>query len=411
MLSKLLSFNVFDAENRCVRLSDLSVALLDSDYPPITNIFFEMNKKLMKVAWKNVQSVNLKEKKFIIADLDSAEEVSLAGKNDYVLLKHEILDALLLDLENRRPIRANDLLIEKVDANWLLRAADNSIGAILRRISFGFYNHVSANLLDWKYVEFLRGNPAAVSSGAGYHLRITRLPPGDIAQLINYLPYLHAAELLTLLPNEKAVKTLEVLPLERRLQIFEELDEVEAVGLLALMAPDAAADLVGLLQTEMMSKYLGLLPKKQSDRLVELLRYADDTVGGIMTNDIAFLPENLTVSAARTRMRESFGTADFIYLIYVISDERERTLRGVISIRSLLSEDDDRKIGEIMDPYISTLSAFDEVNAAAYRVVDSQLAAMPVVGTKRELIGAVTIDAAIMQIAPGTSAETLRIFS
>jgi Mg/Co/Ni transporter MgtE len=64
-----------------------------------------------------------------------------------------------------------------------------------------------------------------------------------------------------------------------------------------------------------------------------------------------------------------------------------------------------------MDPYIATLRSIDDVNEAAYRVVDSQLPAMPVVGLNKELVGAVTIDAAIMQIAPTTSAEALRIFS
>ena len=411
MLSKLIGFNVVDVERRCAGLSDLSVALLDSDYPAVTNIFFETDEKLLKLPWEAVKSLNIKEKRFEVGSFDEAEQVSIAAKNEYVLLKHEILDALLLDLENRRPIRANDLRLKETEGCLYLRAADNSIGAILRRISFGFYRYVGKNMLDWKYVEFLRGNPEAVINGAGYHLRITRLPPGEIAQLINYLPYLHAAELITLLPDEKAVKILEVLPIERRLQIFEELDEKEAIIMLTMMAPDAAADLVGLLQTEMMGKYLGLLPKKQSGRIVELLRYPEDSVGAIMTNDIAFLSENLTVGEARQQMRELFSKTDFIYLIYVVSDEQNRTLRGVVSLRSLFSEADERKLNEIMDPYISTLNSIDEVNEAAYRVVDSQLAAMPVVGSKRELVGAVTIDAAIMQIAPGTSAEALRIFS
>ena len=413
MLSKLSRFDVIDEKGGSARLADLSVALLDSDYPPVTNLFYETaDKKFMKLPWETVESVDRKNRKIKVTDLGKAEEVSTEAKNNYVLLRHEILDALLLDLENRRPIRANDLLLEEADGGLRLRAADSSLSAILRRISFGFYNHVSEDgIYDWKYVEFLRGTPDAVRSGAGYHLRITRMPPGDIAQLINFLPYLHAAELITLLPDEKAVKTLEVMPLERRLQVYEELETEQAIRLLALMAPDAAADLVGLLQTEMMKEYLESLPRKQSDRIVELLRYPEETVGGIMTNDIVFLPGNITVAEARAQMRERFSQADFIYLIYIISDDEKRTLSGAMSLRSLFSEEDEKKLEEIMDPYISTLSSLDEVNAASYRVVDSQLAAMPVIGMNRELIGAVTIDAAINQIAPGTSAEALRIFS
>lgn len=412
MLSKLSHFDIVDEKGSSARLADLSVALLDSDYPPVTNLFYETDKKFMKLSWETVESVDWKNRKIKVSNLGEAEEVSTVAKNNYVLLRHEILDALLLDLENRRPIRANDLMLEESDGGLQLRAADSSLGAILRRISFGFYNHISEDgIYDWKYVEFLRGTPDAVRSGAGYHLRITRMPPGDIAQLINFLPYLHAAELITLLPDEKAVKTLEVMPLERRLQVYEELETEQAIRLLALMAPDAAADLVGLLQTDMMKEYLENLPRKKGERIIELLRYPEETVGGIMTNDIVFLPGNITIAEARTRLRERFSQADFIYLIYIISDEEKRTLSGAISLRSLFSEDDGKKLEEIMDPYISTLNSIDEVNAASYRVVDSQLAAMPVIGINRELIGAVTIDAAINQIAPGTSAEALRIFS
>ncbi len=411
-LSEFSQFEVTDEKGDCAKLADLSVALLDGDYPPVTNLFYETGGKFMKLPCETVENIDLKNRKIKVSDLGAAKEVSVEAKNEYVLLNHEILDALLLDLENRRSIRANDLILEQTDNGLELRAADSSLGAILRRISFGFYKRISEDgIYDWKYVEFLRGNPDAARSGAGYHLRINRMPPGEIAQLINFLPYLHAAELITLLPDEKAVKTLEVMPLERRLQVFEELETEQAIRLLTLMAPDAAADLVGLLQTEMMKLYLEKIPRTQSERIIQLLRYPEDTAGGIMTNDIVYLPGDITVAEARLRMGGSFSRADFIYLIYIISDEDKRILNGVISLRSLFSEADDKKLEEIMDPYIATLHPTDEVNAAAYRVVDSQLAAMPVVKIDRELVGAVTIDAAINQIAPGTSAEALRIFS
>lgn len=412
MLSKLFSYEIVDAQNRRAKLFDLSVVLLESDYPPVTNIFYQTDGKFMKLPWEKVESVDWRGKQIEVNDLSEAEEVSPEAKNEYVLLRHEILDALIIDLKNRTSFRANDLRFEKVENGLELVAVDGSISAILRRISFGFYNYLSrGGLFDWKYVEFLRGDPAAVRNGAGYHLRITRMPPGEIAQLAGYLPYLHAAELITLLPDEKAVKTLEIMPLERQLQIFEELEKDEAVSLLTLMASDAAADLVGLLQTQTMKEYLELLPQEQSARIVDLLRYPEDTAGGIMTNDIAFLPKDLTIAAARKRLRERFGKADFIYLIYIVEDEETRALRGVISLRDLFSANDEQKLEEIMDPYISTLSSIDDVRKAAFRVIDSQLPAMPVLGLNKKLLGAITIDAAIMKIAPTAGGEALRIFS
>lgn len=412
MLSKILTFKVRDKKGKIAKLSDLSVALLENDYPLVNNLFYEKDEKFMKLPWEKVESVDWRGKTIKVADLDEAEEVSLASKNEYVLLRREILDALIIDLEKRGSFRANDLRFEKIENGLQLIEVDSSLSAILRRISFGFYNYLSRNALyDWKYVEFLRGDPAAVRNGAGYNLRITRMPPGEIAQLAGYLPYLHAAELITLLPDKKAVKALEIMPIERQLQIFEELDEDDAVSLLTLMSPNAAADLVGLLKTITMKEYLERLPQDKSSCIVELLRYPGDTAAGIMTNDIAFLPRDLTVAEAWKRLRERFSEADFIYLIYIVEDVETKALRGVVSLRDLFKASDERKLEDIMDPYVSTLNSIDNVREAAYRVIDSQLPAMPVLGINRKLLGAVTIDAAIGQITPATSGERLKIFS
>jgi Mg/Co/Ni transporter MgtE len=266
-------------------------------------------------------------------------------------------------------------------------------------------------LYDWKYVEFLRGNPQAARHEAGKHLRITRLPPGEIALLTNQIPYLHAAELLILLPDPLAADTLESMLPERQLQVFEELDEEQSVRILALMAPDNAADLVGRLNLEEMQSLLHTLPKRRSERIIDLLRYPEDTVGGIMTNDMVTVPRNLTVAEARRYLREKLKGPDFVFYVYAVESEETQKLCGLLSLRNLLTEDDDRKLEDIMDPFVSTLDPLDSAINAAYRVIDSGLAAMPVVGREGKLVGIVPVDVAIEQIAPDGAARQLRIFA
>jgi magnesium transporter len=412
LLSDLLRFDVADESGQRQKLVDLSVTLLEGDYPDVTNIFYAWNGQTRRLPWAAVNNLSEDKKCINVSSLESGEKSSIEGTKDYVLLRCEIMDALVLDLQNRRSIRANDLQLEYDAGTLCLKAADTSLSAVLRRITRGLYNrHSSGGLYDWKYVEFLRGDPAAVRHGAGYHLRINRLPPGEIAQLAGTVPYLHAAELITLLPDNKAARTLEVMPLNRQLQVFEELDEETAVRLLAIMAPDAAADLVGLIETKTMRSYLEQIPRKQSERIVELLRYSEESVGGIMTNDILCLEESLTVARAREKLGSSIDEADFVYLIYIVGDAKNRDLRGMVPLKTMFAADDNKKLGEIMDSYISTLAPNDPAREASYRVIGSQLAAMPVVGENRKLVGALTIDAAIMQITPVTYSESLRIFS
>jgi CBS domain-containing protein len=414
MLSYLLRFAVTDEKQNRARLTDLSVALLDADHPNVTQLFFlSPDNKIMRLDWSAVKTIDPRRRRIVVEDLEAGVECMSEEIKGEVLLAHDVLDALILDLLNRRTTRANDLLLEETGDGLRLRAVDASFGAMLRRISFGYYKRVTEKeLYDWKYVEFLRGDPAAVDNGAGYRLRITRLPVGEIAQLADYLPYLHAAELLTLLPDPQAADVLEALPLNKQLQIIEEFSETDAVGLLGLMAPNLAADLMARLHTTTMKRYLEIMPRKKSERIIELLRYPENTVGGVMINDMIYTRADLTVKEAREHLRERLKEPDFVNLIFLVDDEENRRLRGVVSLRHLLTEADDCRLEEIMHRFVQSLNPTDAALEAAYRLSGSQLSAMPVTNADGRLLGVMTIDAAIPLIATSASdVQGVRIFS
>jgi len=413
MFSQLRRFVLTDGQ-RQVKLSDASVALLESEYPPVTRLYFLTgDKERRSIPWSAVKEFDAGKRAIMVRSLAEASASRAEPPKKEALLGEDILDALLLDLQNRTATRANDLWVTFEDGQLALTAADVGMWGMLRRLTLGRYGPVRKTALhDWKYVEFLRGDPQAFKDGEGYHLRVARLPPGEIARLSDFLPYLHASELITLLPDAKAVDTVEALSPARQLQVFEELDEKQALSLLEIMAPDVAADLLGRLPTSTMRRYLNRLPKTQSERLIDLLRYPEHTVGGIMTNDVVSAPARLKVAQARGTLREALKTPDFVHNIYVVTDEKTRELQGVISLRHLFTAEDDELLKDIMDPYLSTLHPLDDANEGAYRVIDSHVAALPVVGEKGELIGLVTIDAAIAQVAPPDwRSQAPRIFS
>lgn len=414
MLSQLQRFLIHDEHGRQAGLCDLSVALLEGDHPPVTCLYYvDAKNRKRSIPWEDVSSVDWRKRRIRVADLDKAGKETTESMSKAVLLADGILDALVLDLQNRRATRANDLLLEEEGDQLQLRAADTGFGAILRRLTGGRYGPLAkSTLYDWKYVEFLRGDPEAVRSEGGKHLRISRLPPGEIARLTDFLPYLHAAELITLLADPKAADTLERMSPERQLQVFEELDEDQALRLLALMAPDIATDLVARLHVKTMRRYLERLPRKKADRLIELLRYPEDTVGGIMTNEVVYVRGNLTVAEAREKLRPALKNPDFVYFIYIVDNEAARRLRGAVSLRDMVNAPDEQKLEEVMDPYLITLGPLEPAHESSHRVLESHMAALPVVGEDKKLLGVVTVDAAVAQVAPGGwRAHAPRIFS
>lgn len=414
MFAELRRFMVADGRGGRARLRDLAIDLAAGDYPPATRLFVhDAQRRLVSLAWDDVESIGWRERVIRVADLDAAEPPSPQALEAAVLLKRDILDALVLDLRQRHALRANDLWLVEEDGTLRLRAVDASPWAVLRRLSRGLLGREAGrDLRDWKDIEFLRGDPHAALAGRDYHRRIARLPPGQIASLMESLPYLHAAELLTLLPDPLAADVLEVMTSERRLQVFEELDDDHAERLLALMAPDNAADLVGQLQLDRARRRVEDLPAPQRERLLALLRYPDDTAGGIMTNDVATIPTGLTAREARDRLRGELATLDMPYYIYVVDPAPPHALRGLVTLRDLVTAGDERRLDEIMTTGLLDIRPLEAARDAGQRIIDSQLLALPVVADDGRLLGAVTVDAAIAQAAPESwRRQAPRVFS
>ena len=127
MLSHLRRFNITDGRDQ-TRLIDLSVALFEGDYPPVTRLYFlNAKKKRHSLSWDDVESVDWANRLIRVGDLEKAQGESTDSMAKQVLLHDGILDALILDLQNRRATRANDLCLKEENGKLLLCSADTSV--------------------------------------------------------------------------------------------------------------------------------------------------------------------------------------------------------------------------------------------------------------------------------------------
>ena len=103
-------------------ISDLSIELLDDDYPPVTSVYFEDEGKEKQFDWSEVESFDLGSGRIVVDDLESAT-VS-PETDDKVRLRRDILDSLVLDLLGRRTTRVCDLLLQTNDGEFRPKGAD-----------------------------------------------------------------------------------------------------------------------------------------------------------------------------------------------------------------------------------------------------------------------------------------------
>jgi len=414
MVSELVRFALVDGARRRGKLVDAVVDVAVGDYPPVRRLIFRDDaKRQSELPWEAVRSVDWLRRRIVVNDFSAGRAAPEAALTRSVLLKRDLMDALVVDVAHRQTTRANDLWLREADGELYLAGADVSPWAVIRRVGRGLFGRGGERrLLDWKDVEFLRGHPDVARERQDYHRRITQLAPAEIAHLLDALPYLHAAELLSIIPYPLAADTLEAMTPERQAQVVDELDDGQVARLLELIAPDAAADLLGGMDTRRVEDLLAPIDEAQRNRVLDLLRFPPDTVGGIMTNQLPLLPATLTVREARHLLREQLVGPDFVYYVYVVDDVTARHLQGVVTLREFELAGEDQLIGDIMRAAISALDPLQSSIEAARRVADQHLLAMPVIARDGRLLGAVTIDAAINQIAPARwGKQAPRVFS
>jgi magnesium transporter len=178
------------------------------------------------------------------------------------------------------------------------------------------------------------------------------------------------------------------------------MDEERAADILEHMSPDEAADVLGDLPEEKAEDLLNRMEDDEQLEVAELLTYADDCAGGLMTTEFVTLPRDLTVGEALARLREMAETPNMIYYLYVVAAEGSWKLVGVIALRSLILADSSAPLERVMRSVLQVAHPDDGAAEVAQKIAEYNLLALPVVDEAGEILGIVTVDDAIEILLP-----------
>lgn len=228
--------------------------------------------------------------------------------------------------------------------------------------------------------------------------------------------WLAARELERLNKKERVEKFL-ALDGERALPIFQYFDPAiqwellrsipdgATVTLLAQMDPDDRAALLEELPAKTATKLLQGLSTEERDMTAELLGYPADSVGRKMSPEFVPIPQHFTVDQALTRVKSRVEGAETVYLLPVVGKKRE--LVGAVSLRRLLMNEPDTIVQEIMNPPISIQANADKEEAAKL-VREEGLIALPIVNSENGIVGILTVDDAMNILEEEESEDTAR---
>ncbi len=176
--------------------------------------------------------------------------------------------------------------------------------------------------------------------------------------------------------------------------IFKDLIEdmpVEAiVEILESMPADDVADIIGRLPESRSQDILDKMKKAESEEVEELLRYDDDTAGGIMVPDFIALKEDVTAGEAIESLQTEYSDVEMAFYLYVVDEYGK--LVGVSSLRQLVVVAPETPLKEFMSTDVISVRTGMDQEEVARIVARYDILAVPVVDDSNRLVGVVTVD-------------------
>jgi magnesium transporter len=183
--------------------------------------------------------------------------------------------------------------------------------------------------------------------------------------------------------------------------LAESLSPEVLVDVLSEMAPDEAANLLGDIRPELRREVLTGLP--EAERIRPLLRYPDDTAGGLMTSDFYVFPEDSTAREMLRSLKSQPTHDEEIPYIYAV-DEHGR-LTGVIRLADLLRAHPQEPLRTIAKAQIVSIGVDQDQELAARLLNRYDLMALPVVDEEGRILGVITADDAMEVLEQETTED------
>jgi len=231
--------------------------------------------------------------------------------------------------------------------------------------------------------------------------------PADIADHLQRLPDVNATAILSSMPRSEAAEVLSEMELEKALQLIAYFSTAQLVGLLRELSPHSAVDLVAELDFGRRREVLESLPAEKAAAIQSLLRYAEDTAGGIMSDRFISLRAEDTIQESQRLLRagEEARPEDVSYL-YVTNEEQR--LVGVVGLRDLVFSPLDRKVRDIMQNEVRFVRVDDDQENIARQFEHYHYLGLPVLDRQDRLVGVVKASDAL-QIAQAEATEDMQL--
>jgi CBS domain-containing protein/sporulation protein YlmC with PRC-barrel domain len=401
-LSELLGTPVYDAAGRRVG-SIAELATLPAVQARRVSLLLLSDGKdepRRSVTWEQVESL---EPHSVSLRITADRIPSAIPDESFLLLRNDLLDQQIIDVNGRKVVRVNDLLLEERLADSGLQLAISGVdiglrgavrrllrGAIPRTWLRQLEGSVRENVIPWEFVDLIEDDPRRTVKLHISHKALSRLHPADLADIVEALSPKERQALFTVLDDVIAADALSEIRPKLRASILESLGVERAADIVEEMPPDAAADVLADLPEETTTELLQDMNHDEAAEIGELMEHAEHSAGGLMTTEYVAIPHTADALAASNLLRSLADLPDHFNTLFLIDEQG--TLVGSVSLARLIIAPPTAPIVDLRSqPVVSVpqdaperdvVELFDKYNLLSLAVVDEQ----------QRLVGTVTVD-------------------
>ena len=402
-VSRLAGLTVFDPNgDRVGKVRDAVVALrVDSAAPRVLGLVVEVvARRRVFMPMGRVTAIESGAVMLASGTINLKRFEQRAGET---LVLGELLDRAVRIKESGRPAHVVDAGMEQTrTGDWVLsKLAVQEPGRLGRR--------GQQHQLAWDEVSGL----ALPQTGQGTETLLAtyrELNAADLAHQLQELPAKRRHEVAEALDDDRLADVLGELPERDQVTILATLDERRAADVLEAMDPDDAADVLAEFSNVDRNRLLELMEPDEAEPVRQLLKYSEDTAGGMMTSEPVILSPDATIAEALARVREPELTPSLASQVYVCrppaATPTGRYL-GLAHIQRLLREPPSSLVSGILDD-LEPLRPEAPLAEVTRYFATYNLVAAPVVDAQGRLVGAVSVDDVLDHLLPEDWRERAR---
>ena len=236
----------------------------------------------------------------------------------------------------------------------------------------------------------------------------------DLAEIFELLETTEVIFLVKIFDKQKIADALAEIDEDLREIILEKLSAKEIAEKIVELDTDDATDVISELTEERQERVFSQIKDAElTDDIKELLKYDEDTAGGLMAKELVSVNENLSISKCLDEIRKQAKSVTRVHSIYVV-DSKNR-LKGRLSLKDVVTAKSRSKVRDIYIPNVDYVTVDQEGEDVAKIMSKYDLEAIPVTNKRKTLLGRITIDDIVdlikdeaekdYQLAAGISSE------